>query len=60
VDTPINEFFDEKSMSSILASTPIGRLGTADEIASLVVYLASDDANFIVGQIISPNGGWAI
>jgi 3-oxoacyl-[acyl-carrier protein] reductase len=59
-DTPINEFFDEKSMSSILASTPIGRLGTADEIASLVVYLASDDANFIVGQIISPNGGWAI
>ena len=59
-DTPINEFIDEKSMSFILASTPIGRLGTADEIASLVVYLASDDANFIVGQIISPNGGWAI
>ena len=59
-ETPMNDIFDEKSMSSILASTPIGRLGTADEIASLVVYLASDDANFIVGQIISPNGGWAI
>jgi len=58
--TPINDPFDEKTMSSILASTPVGRLGTADEIASLVVYLASDDANFIVGQIISPNGGWAI
>jgi NAD(P)-dependent dehydrogenase (short-subunit alcohol dehydrogenase family) len=32
-------------------------LGTSEEIASLVVYLATDDANFIVGQVISPNGG---
>jgi 3-oxoacyl-[acyl-carrier protein] reductase len=59
-DTPLNEPFDKKTMDYILATTPIGRLGTADEIANLVVYLASDDSNFIVGQVISPNGGWAI
>jgi len=59
-DTPINDPWDDKMMDFVLASTPIGRLGTAEEVASLVVYLATDDADFIVGQVISPNGGWAI
>lgn len=36
---------------------PAGRLGTIDEYASLVLYLASDAAAYIVGQVISPNGG---
>jgi NAD(P)-dependent dehydrogenase (short-subunit alcohol dehydrogenase family) len=50
--------FDIKTyMQFIIAGKPIGRLGTSEEIASLVVYLATDDANFIVGQVISPNGG---
>jgi Dehydrogenases with different specificities (related to short-chain alcohol dehydrogenases) len=39
---------------------PVGRIGKIEEYASLVVYLASDDANYCVGQIISPNGGIAI
>ena len=39
---------------------PLGRFGTIEEYASLAVYLASDDSNFIVGQIISPNGGMVI
>jgi 3-oxoacyl-[acyl-carrier protein] reductase len=37
---------------------PAGRFATIDEIASLGVYLASDDAAYLVGQIISPNGGF--
>ncbi len=42
---------------SIIAQIPVGRLGRAEEIASLVVYLASDDASFITGAVISANGG---
>ena len=38
-------------------STPLGRLGTADEIAAVVAFLCSDDASFMTGQAVSPNGG---
>ena len=41
----------------VLQMVPAGRLGTVSEIASLAVYLASDDAAYIVGQVISPSGG---
>lgn len=40
------------------AQTPMGRLGDADDIAWAAVYLASDEAKFMTGQVISPNGGW--
>jgi 3-oxoacyl-[acyl-carrier protein] reductase len=60
IDTPLLDTIDERAKNLLIAQTPIGRLGTAEEIASLVAYLASDDANYIVGQIISPNGGMVI
>jgi acetoacetyl-CoA reductase len=47
----------EKVLASIVAEIPVGRLGTAEEIASLVVYLASDGAAFITGAVVSANGG---
>lgn len=40
-----------------LRGMPLQRLGTIEEYASLVVYLASDEAGYIIGQVISPNGG---
>lgn len=36
---------------------PQGRLGKVQEYASLALYLASDDAAYMVGQVLSPNGG---
>ncbi len=44
--------------SHIAASTPLRRLGEPDDIAWAAVYLASDEAKFMTGQVISPNGGW--
>ena len=38
--------------------TPMGRLGEPDDIAWCAVYLASDEAVFVTGQTLSPNGGW--
>jgi NAD(P)-dependent dehydrogenase (short-subunit alcohol dehydrogenase family) len=40
-----------------VARTPMGRLGTPEEIAATVAFLASDDAGFFVGATVSPNGG---
>ncbi|MGE0622293.1 MAG: SDR family NAD(P)-dependent oxidoreductase [Pseudomonadales bacterium] len=38
--------------------TPMGRMGEPDDIAWCAVYLASDEARFVTGQTLSPNGGW--
>ena len=42
---------------AIAASTPAGRLAEPDEIAGTVAFLASDDAGYFVGAVLSPNGG---
>ncbi len=47
----------EKVREQIIAGIPVGRLGEADEIARIAVFLASDDAGFITGSTISANGG---
>ena len=43
-----------------LAMTPLGRYGTAADIASACLYLASDESSFVTGQWLSPNGGLVI
>jgi NAD(P)-dependent dehydrogenase (short-subunit alcohol dehydrogenase family) len=40
------------------AAQPVGRLGTADEIATAIVFLASPEASFITGAIIPVDGGY--
>ncbi len=59
-DTPLLSKIDPQLLGALKSKIPLGRLGTSKEIASLVTYLATDDANYLVGQIISPNGGLVI
>jgi 3-oxoacyl-[acyl-carrier protein] reductase len=42
----------------LAAQTPMGRFGEPDDVAWAAVYLASDEAKFVTGQVLSPNGGW--
>ena len=52
--------YSEKDIELIEKDIPMGRLGTPIEIANLSLYLASDNARYITGQVISPNGGMVI
>ena len=42
----------------LAARTPMGRLGTADEIGDVAVFLAGDDSSFVTGAVITADGGW--
>ena len=49
---------DKKTKEVLLASTPLGRVGQPEEIGKAVVFLASDDSNFITGHTLVVDGGW--
>lgn len=49
---------DPKMAEGLLAQTPIGRLGEPEDIAWAAVYLASDESDFVTGEIIVVDGGW--
>jgi 2-keto-3-deoxy-L-fuconate dehydrogenase len=50
----------EQVEAMFIARQPMGRLGTAEEIAAMAVYLASDDARFTTGQAMLVDGGWSL
>ena len=50
----------EAARTAFVARQAMGRLATAEEMAALVVYLASDEAAFVTGQPIVIDGGWTL
>src|SRR5690606_1911171 len=52
--------FDAKQVASFGQNTPMGRAGQPDEVAPSFIFLASDDASYITGQTIHPNGGMIV
>jgi NAD(P)-dependent dehydrogenase (short-subunit alcohol dehydrogenase family) len=59
VDTPIlkGSGLKEEMITAIARHTPVGRIGVPDDIAACCAYLVSEEASFLTGQILSPNGG---
>ena len=60
IATEMNSSLDEDTIKEICDSTPLMRMGTPDDVASLALFLASDSASFITGQCIGVDGGFAI
>ena len=60
VETDMNAALDEAALRSLREETPLGRLGTPREIAAAIAFLASEESDFITGQVLSPNGGLVI
>jgi acetoacetyl-CoA reductase len=57
IDTDMVAAVSEKVLEGIIAQIPVGRLGKAEEIGTLVAYLASDEAAFMTGAVLTINGG---
>lgn len=60
IDTDMTAAVKRRAEAEILARTPMGRLGTPDDVAGLVVFLASDDAGYITGQGLCVDGGMSV
>lgn len=60
IDTDMMASFSEEDRAALAEETPVGRLGTAEEIARTLVFLASPEAGYITGQVIGQNGGLVI
>jgi len=60
IATPMTDALNEKQRESILGNVPAGRLGTSEEVAAAVVYLASDEAAYVTGHTLHVNGGMAM
>ena len=50
--------YDEETLVELAEQTPVGRLGTPEDIAAVIAFLASEEASFVTGQVIGANGGY--
>jgi 3-oxoacyl-[acyl-carrier protein] reductase len=58
IDTPFHEVFSTpEMMRNFVATIPLGRVGTPQECAKVIAFLASDAASFVIGETIEVNGG---
>jgi 3-oxoacyl-[acyl-carrier protein] reductase len=60
IPTTLTNDLSDELKKSILSATPVGRMGTPEEIASAVAFLASEEAAYITGQVLAVDGGMAM
>lgn len=57
IDTPMTQALSDRAREALFSQIPMGRLGTADDVARAVAFFISDDATYITGQVMHVNGG---
>ena len=60
IDTDMTAVLPDKAKEAILSSIPMARLGAAEDVASAVAFLASDEAGYITGQVLAVDGGMSM
>ena len=60
IESPMTDVLPDAQKEALLGQIPAGRLGQGGDIASAVVYLASDEAAYVTGQTLHVNGGMAM
>src|SRR6266702_788269 len=58
IDTPMTADIPPPLRQMVLLRTPLGRTGVPEDIAAVALFLVSDEASFVTGQVVSPNGGF--
>lgn len=58
IDTDMCASFDEETLNGLAEETPLGRLGKPEEVAEALLFLASDAASYITGQVLGVDGGF--
>ena len=60
IDTPMNARFSAADIEDLKEQTPLGRIGTPEEVAELIYFLSEEKSDFITGQIITCDGGFSL
>ena len=60
INTEMNARLTREDLAALADETPLGRIGTAEEAAAAIAFLASDEASFLTGQVVAPNGGLVV
>ena len=60
IDTDMNACYDEDTMDALAQKTPLSRIGTPEEVARAIRFLADDTSSFITGQTLSVDGGFIL
>ena len=60
IDTEMNAHLTHEDMDALAEETPLGRIGTPEEAAKAIAFLAGEESSFITGQVLAPNGGLVI
>ena len=60
IATEMNAHLSSQDLAALADETPLGRIGTPQECAACALFLASDGASFVTGQVLAPNGGLVV
>ena len=58
MDTDMTRAIDDEIREQVRRQIPLGHFGRAEDVAAAILFLASDDARYITGEVLSVNGGW--
>ena len=60
INTDMVQVLGEETLADLARETPLGRLGTPEDVAEAVAFLAGDRASFLTGQVLTADGGFIV